>query len=141
MKMFTMKSFFNHHRTRCTTIVMVFVWIMTLSIGVANACLLDPIQSHQSTVAHPAAEVSHDDPDEHTLSPDKSVCLDVCAAEQTALIKVKPVDMPTGLDTTAVLFLSALIVPVSDPKNQIVLDTTLIRYELPVSIRFSRLTI
>ena len=74
-------------------------------------------------------------------SPDKSICLDVCVAEQTALIKVKPVDMPTGLDMTAVLFLSALIVPVSDPKNQIVLDTTLIRYELPVSIRFSRLTI
>lgn len=135
-----MKSFFNHHRTRCTAIVMVFVWIMTLSIGIANACVLDPIQSRRSTVAH-AAEVSHKDADEHTVSPDKSVCLDVCAAEQTVLIKVTPLDVPTALDTTVVLILSALIIPILDQKNQVISDPTLFRYELPVSIRFSRLTI
>lgn len=111
-----MKSFFNHHRTRCTAIVMVFVWIMTLSIGIANACVLDPIQSRRSTVAH-ATEVSHKDADEHTVSPDKSVCLDVCAAEQTVLIKVTPLDVPTALDTTVVLILSALIIPILDQKK------------------------
>lgn len=135
-----MKPFFNVYRTRCTAILVVFVWMMALGIGVANACLLDPIPSHSSTVAL-AAEFSHEHADDHSASSDKSICLDVCAAEQTALIKVKPLDMPTGLDTTTVLFLSALIISGFDQNYQAVLDPTLFRYELPVSIRFSRLTI
>lgn len=113
---------------------------MTLGIGIANACVLDPVQNHLSTVAH-AAEVAHNDADEHTASPDKSICLDVCAAEQAALIKVKPLDIPAVLDAMPVLFLSTLIVPVLDQNNRRVFDSKLLRYELPVSIRFSRLTI
>lgn len=135
-----MKPFFNVYRTRCTSIVMAFVWMMALGIGIANACLLDPVQGHHGTIER-AAAFSHVDTDEHAVSVDKAVCLDVCAAEQTAFIKVKPLDVPTGLDAATVLFLSVLIVAVVDQKNQVAPDSTLFRYELPVSIRFSRLTI
>ena len=34
-----MKSFFNSRRTRYIAAVMLFAWLMSLGIGVANACL------------------------------------------------------------------------------------------------------
>src|ERR1035437_9412364 len=98
-----MKSFFNARRTRYTAVVMLFVWLMSLGIGVANACLVQPdhgsrdyfsqghsgadltaLADHQAAPDHVATKSVHSD--ESTSSPGKITCLHFCVAEQSTLI-------------------------------------------------------
>lgn len=136
-----MKSFFNSRNTRSAAIVMLFVWIMTLGIGVANACLLTQDQGRHG-LSVPVSLDAYQTADEHALSPDAAVCLSFCAAEQTTLVKVSPqLDGPAGLSFVPVHFFTGWLVP---PIDRIIQPEALGSPTWsgpPVSIRFSRLTI
>lgn len=136
-----MKSFFNSRSTRSAAIVMLFVWLMTLGIGVANACLLTQDQGRHG-LSVPASTEAYQNADEHALSPDAAVCLSFCAAEQTTLVKVQPqFDGSAGLYLVPVLFFTGWLVPAIDRVTPLEALGSPTWSEPPVSIRFSRLTI
>lgn len=135
-----MKSFFNVRHTRYTAIAMVFVWLMTLGIGFANACLLDEALGHHAPTAQVHA-THHEDVDEQALESDKAVCLTVCEAEKTVVIKIKQVDVPSNLQAAAVAHFPALTVTALDLNDRSVPSVVPDWREPPVSIRFLRLTI
>lgn len=138
-----MKSFFSHRHTRYTAIVMVLVWLMTLGIGVANACLLNQNGVPSGPEAH-AVTGSHEHEDgaeEHIATSDKVICLKVCDAEQATLVKTGYVDASMADGVLPVLLLAVLGVPVVDQKTLPKPESVSPRPELPVSIRFPRLTI
>lgn len=154
-----MKSFFNARRTRCTAAVMLFVWLMSLGIGVANACLvqqghgsrdyfsqghsgtdLTALADHQAAPDHVAAKSVHSE--ESTSSPGKITCLHFCVAEQSILIT----DHLDGLvhlhlDLVPILFLTGLPVPATDQTSTQEAFASVSWSEPPVSIRYLRLTI
>jgi hypothetical protein len=136
---------------------MLFVWLMSFGIGVANACLID--QDHgsreygrhghagisldaipKSHRAHEPVAASSVHSDENRSAPEKVACLDFCADEQSTLVSGH-VDGPVHPELAPVLFLSDLLVPVSDqtaPPQAFANPTS---WEPPVSIRYLRLTI
>jgi hypothetical protein len=152
-----MKSFFNSRRTRYTAAVMLFVWLMSLGIGVANACLVQQANgwpehfSHSRSGVTPVAVTEHDvasdnfakahvRADENDKSPDKMACLNFCVAEQNTLVK-HHADGLAGLDIVPVLFLTWLLVPAVDQAFQPEAFGSPTRSEPPVSIRYLRLNI
>lgn len=135
-----MKSLFNPRHTRCTAIVMLFVWLMTLGIGVANACLVRGAQDHNESIVHIQAD-QHDDTDKQSQPTDKAVCLSFCAAEQTAFVKIKQLDAQSDVQAIPALGMSGLTVVFIDLNDRPAPVAAPTRYALPVSIRFSRLTI
>ncbi len=135
-----MKSFFNSRHTRYTAVVMLFVWLMTLGIGFANACLLEEALGHHASTAQVQA-THHEDVDEQALESDKAVCLTVCEVEQTAVVKFKQADVPSDLQAAPVAHFPALTVTVLDLNDRSVPSVVPDWREPPVSIRFLRLTI
>ncbi len=135
-----MKSFFNMHRTRYIAIVMVFVWLMTLGIGIANACLVDEARGHHTHAAQVQA-THHKEVDEQPTSADKAVCLTVCEAEKTAAVKIRRVDATSDSLTVPVAHCSDIKVILVDLNDQFKPTVVPVCRELPVSIRFLRLTI
>lgn len=154
-----MKSFFNHRRTRYTAAVMLFVWLLALGTGIANACLVqknhgphgDPSHSHSVFTSTTAVKsdvtsdilvktTAHDDADEHEMSPEKAVCLNFCVAEQNTLVK-HHADGLADVDIVPVLFLTWLLVPAVDQASKPEAFGSPTWSEPPVSIRYLRLTI
>ncbi|CAM8660103.1 hypothetical protein MCEMSEM22_02148 [Comamonadaceae bacterium] len=135
-----MKSAFSHRHTRYTAIVMLFVWLMTLGVGIANACLLSDAHGHAGSTQHDQA-ISHLEAEKHRPDPDKAICLTVCAAEQTAAIKVKYFDNATDSQLAPIAWAPALTTAVIDLSDRSVPLAVVTWHELPVSIRFLRLTI
>jgi uncharacterized membrane protein len=135
-----MKSFFNVRHTRYTAIVMVFVWLMTLGIGIANACLVSDAKGHHSTAAQ-VQSLHHEDANQQPISSDKAVCLTVCDAQQSAVYKTKQVDIHLDMQTAPAAYCSALTVAVLDLNDRTVPSVVPDWREPPVSIRFLRLTI
>lgn len=135
-----MKSFFSHRNTRYTAIVMLMVWLMTLGVGIANACLVSEAHGHLGSVEH-AQAAHHSEADEHTPEPDKALCLTVCAAEQTAAIKVKQLDSQAELLWAPIAWAAALTIAVDDLNDRSEPLAIANWCEPPVSIRFLRLTI
>lgn len=152
-----MKFFFNARRTRYCATVMLFVWLMSLGIGVANACLLQSdsgaddyfSRAHSTTVSavraghalapvHMTASFVHFD--ESAKSPEKITCLNFCVAEQRTLLK-DHADGLAHLDMLPVPLLTGLQVPATDqtPPPQAFAKPTC--SEPPVSIRYLRLNI
>lgn len=136
-----MKSFFNIHRTRYTAIVMVLVWLVTLGIGVANACLLNHDGVHSGTKVHAISDSHEDSAEKQAATSDKAICLKVCDTEQATLVKTGHVDAPMADGVFPVLLFAALVVPVVDQRALPQPESVSPRPELPVSIRFPRLTI
>lgn len=136
-----MKSLFNSRRTRSAAIVMLLVWLMTLGIGVANACLLTQDQGRHGLSVPVSLEI-YQDADEYALSPDDAACWSFCAAEQTTLVKVQPqFDGTAGLYFVPELFFTGWLVPAIDRVSPLEALGSPTWSEPPVSIRFSRLTI
>lgn len=152
-----MKSFFSVQRTRYTAAVMLLVWMMSLGIGVANACLVQ--QDHgpreyfsqapsgtdlaaltelQAARDHFATNPVHSD--EHTSSPEKITRLHFCVAEQSTLI-TDHLDGLAHVDLIPILFLTGLLVPAADQQLPAQAFTSPGWSEPPVSIRYLRLTI
>lgn len=152
-----MKSFFSIQRTRYTAAVMLFVWMISLGIGVANACLLQKDHgprdyfsqgpSGSDLAAHSEAGAALDHVttnkahfDERTSSPEKITCLKFCVAEQSSLI-TGLLDGLAHLDLVPVLFLTGLLVPAADQPLSAQAFISPGWPEPPVSIRYLRLTI
>jgi hypothetical protein len=152
-----MKPFFSVQRTRYTAAVMLFVWMMSLGIGVANACLVQ--QDHgpreyfsqapsgtdlaalaelQAARDHFATNPVHSD--EHTSSPEKITCLHFCVAGQSTLV-TDHLDGLAHVDLVPILFLTGLPVPTTDQLSPAQAFTSPGWSEPPVSIRYLRLTI
>ena len=155
--MLTMKYFFSSRRTRYTAAVMLFVWLMSLGIGVANACLVqhnpaeDEFLGHtrsgfmsQATIERELALDNfakvHVQTDENDKSPEKVACLNFCAAEQDTLVK-DHADVLVAQDIVPVLFLTWLLMPALDQTPQPEAFGGPTWSEPPVSIRYLRLTI
>jgi hypothetical protein len=107
-----MKNFFSHRHTRYTAVVMVFVW-----------------QTH------------HEEVNEQPNASDKAVCLTVCETEQTATVKIRLVDVASDSQTAPIATCSALTVFLVDLNDRLEPSVVHDWCELPVSIRFLRLTI
>lgn len=152
-----MKPFFNARRTRYTTAVMLFVWLMSLGIGLANACLarqgdagpdyFNPAHSGMTSEALTEHDVTLDrlgkvqvHADKNHPSPEKSACLNFCVAEQNTLIKDQA-GGPTAQAMVPVLFLTWLLVPAADQSYPPQAFASPNGSEPPVSIRYLRLTI
>ena len=152
-----MKSFFSAQRTRYTATVMLFVWLMSLGIGVANACLvqqdhgpreyfsqgpsgtgLTALAERQAKRDHFATHPVHFA--ENTSSPEKITCLHFCVAEQSTLI-TDHMDGLAHLDLVPILFLTGLLVPAADQLSPAPAFASPDWSEAPVSIRYLRLTI
>jgi hypothetical protein len=136
---------------------MLFVWMMSLGIGVANACLvqqehgpreyfsqspsgtdLAAITELQAAPDHFATNPVHSD--EYTPSSDKITCLQFCVAGQSTLI-TDHMDGLAHVDLVPILFLTALPVPITDQPAPAQALTSPDWSEPPVSIRYLRLTI
>ena len=152
-----MTSFFSVQRTRYTATVMLFVWLMSLGIGVANACLVQQdngpreylnegrpridliaLAEHQASPGHLATKLVHSD--ENTSSPEKITCLDFCVAEKSTLI-TDHLDGLAHIDLVPILFLTGLLLPATDQTSRPDAFASPTGFGPPVSIRFSRLTI
>src|ERR1035437_9392286 len=152
-----MTSIFSVRRTRYTAAVMLFVWLMSLGIGVANACLIQ--QDHGSREygshghagidlgaipeghrAHQPVAASSVHSDENRSAPEKVACLDFCADEQSTLVSGH-VDGPVHPELAPIMFLTGLLVPVSDQTAPPQAFANPTWSEPHVSIRYLRLTI
>lgn len=152
-----MKSFFNQQKARCTAAAMLFVWLLALGTGIANACLVQVDHarhghlSHHDTVLtalpvtaldaiHASAKV-HPGAIDHNTSPGTVICQNFCAAEQTGMVK-QQTDAPVHLDDALVLVSMWWVAPTStDRAFQMPALGVPARIEPPVFIRFLRLTI
>jgi len=140
-----MKSFFSVQRTRYTAAVMLFVWLMSLSVGVANACLLQQDRGPREYFSQGQAAPAHVTTntlnfDDYISSPEKITCLHFCVAEQSTLI-TDHLDGVAPLDLVPILFLTGLPVPTTEqpfPTQSFIRPSG---SEPPVSIRYLRLTI
>ena len=135
-----MKPFFNIRHTRYTAIAMVFVWLMTLGIGMANACLVKGAQERHTSAAL-VQETHHEDGHGHSVSADKAVCLTVCDAEQSIAVKIKKADLASDSQTLQYAYYSFLTLAVVDLHDRFEPSDGPPGREIPVSIRFLRLTI
>ncbi len=150
-------SFLSFRRTRCTAAVMLFVWLMSLGISVANACLVQQDRAGRELLGHSrsgmtsSATTEHDvalhnvarahvQADENVLSPEKLTCLNFCLAEQDTLVKHQ-VDSDLGHDIVPVLFLTWPLLPAPDQSSQSEAFGSPAWSESPVFIRYLRLTI
>jgi hypothetical protein len=120
--------------------VMAFVWLMTLGIGFANACLLGEALGHHAPTAQVQA-THHEDVDGQALESEKAVCLTVCEVEKTAVVKFKQANVPSDLQAAPVVHFPALTVTVLDLNDRSEPSVVPDWREPPVSIRFLRLTI
>lgn len=128
---------FNQRNTRCTAVVMLFVWMMSLMVGFANACVVD--EAHfavrlLNADARDSAAGKHDD------TAAKGACKAFCAAEETGVLKYHGNTLSTASATP--LIVQAWVNP-----THAALEPQ--RFSLsaphwvppPVHIRFLRLTI
>lgn len=141
-------------------VVMLFVWLLALGAGFANACLVQEDHarhghlSHQDAdftampvtaldvmaVDHTSAQV-HPDAIDHDTSADRAVCQNFCADEQTGVVNPK-VDVSAHLDVALVLASIWWEVPsLADHAPLKPALGELTWAEPPVFIRFLRLTI
>lgn len=136
-----MQSLFTIRQIRHTAFVMLIVWLLTLGIGLANACLVVPGADRLSPTG-PVASAVHRDVDDHAASVDKATCISFCAAEQTTLVKGSSQwELAACLGLLAALFFTGIIVPMADPAAHQRVACVPTWLEPPVSIRFLRLII
>ena len=152
-----MKPLFSVQRTRSTAIAVLFVWLMSFGIGVANACLaqqdqgphdylsqghsvtdLTALGERQAAPYHLATNSVHSD--ENMSSPEKITCLHFCVAEKSALI-TDHLDGLAHIDFVLILFLTGLLLPAIDQTSLPETFASPTWLEPAVSIRFLRLTI
>lgn len=133
-----MKSIFSLRRTRYIVIVMLYVWLTALGIGIANACMVDATQGPHGFSMR--VQATHH-VDEESLASDEAVCHAVCAAEQTAAVQIKQFGTSSDSAAIPVVWSTALTIVVVDPDNGSAPSVPPTWYQLPVSIRFPRLTI
>ena len=152
-----MKSFFNTRQIRYIAAMTLFVWLISLGIGVANACLVQQDHGPREYFSHgrsgtdltalPERQAAPDHfvtnsvhSDENTSSPEKTICLDFCVAQQSTLVTDHLNGLPQ-LDLAPVLFLTGLLVPATDQTSPPEALESPTWSGQPISIRYLRLTI
>lgn len=139
---------FNRRRTRLTAVVMLFVWLLAVGMGMANACLANEdharhghLHHHGAAVAdHLTAEPQHDEAAQQT-STAKVACQNFCAAGQTGVLKQQshePAPLDLGL-VPAISWRLASLPPYRDSPWVVQRNPTL--SPPPIIFRFMRLTI
>lgn len=152
-----MKSLFSHRSNRRTAAVMLFVWLLALATGMANACLLQQAPAwHGHATAGFAATGSagmasagglpvsaQGRADDHeAASHAKAACQNFCAAESSGLLSPQGAKT-TGLADTPVLLARGvgLLVPMAERVARRPNPSAPPGSAPPVAIRFLRLTI
>ncbi len=154
-----MKPMLCHRRIRFTAAVMLFVWLLTLSVGIANACLLHADHARPGHIGGSGVRDWHEagtgldaqvvaqvleaaaGGGEGTRLRESIACRTLCVAGQTALPKQKAL---AWADLHADPVLVATWGPASvlaNPMPEAVGVALLPRPEPPVYIRFLRLTL
>lgn len=127
---------------------MLFVWLLALGTGIANACLVQADHARHGHLGHRDADVASMTvtgldamADDHGTSADHLACQNFCAAGQTGVVK-QPDDAPTHLDSALVLVSRWWVasLPIERAFPMPALDDPS-RTEPSVFIRFLRLTI
>lgn len=105
--------FSNRRRLRQMATRMLFVWLFSLAMGVANACALGESTQHQST-SDTVAQMGplHHDEDED-LDHGQANCLDFCEKSSVGAPKLQTADDSLTSPGFAVLATSAFAAPAS----------------------------
>lgn len=154
-----MQSSFSRRALRSTASAMLFVWLIALGIGVANACLVNDGHARHGHGGHqnggllsapvggnptPLADRSSDDlslmAGDVDLSPATTTCLNFCAAGQSSAVQ-QPGEIPGSVSMPSLS--TGWWAPPPPPYR---LSSWLVRGDpsgshQPVSIRVLRLTI
>lgn len=121
--------------------VMLLVWLMTLGIGVANACLITQGEGQHGLSTHVATS-AHEDADHATSRSDTALCEGVCVAEQAILVQTtQQFEGPSVMDSVPVSFLSGLWVDRGQSGAGLHAIGIPNGLQISVVIRFLRLTI
>jgi hypothetical protein len=130
---------------------MLFVWLLALGTGFANACLVQEDHARHGHLVH----LGHQDAgvtsmpvsgldlmdDDHESSPEKKACQNFCAAEQTGVVK-PPTDTPAHLDVALVRVSLPPVAPLqADRASQRPDPGDPDGSQPPLFIRFLRLTL
>jgi hypothetical protein len=85
---------FNCRRTRLTAAAMLFVWLLVVGMGMANACLANQdharhghLHHHDEAAADEVAVEAQLDPHAQPTPPAKKTCQTFCAAAQNSVFK------------------------------------------------------
>jgi hypothetical protein len=140
---------FNRRTTRSTAIAMLFVWLLVLGMGMANACLAEEnharhghLQHHHDPGAEPATTEAQPDSHVSPTSPEKAACQNFCADAQSSVCKQQshePGLMDPGVALTALARWQVSPVPYSPSLWALPRDPAWT--EPSVAIRFLRLTL
>jgi len=153
-----MNSPLRHQRMRITAIAMLFVWMLTLGAGIANACSLHDDHARNGHIGYGNADLPPSSDTESgaqhaaqaavplgTFDQDRSLdtiaCQSFCSAIQTGMAK-KRAGAVADLHTDAVLV--SVQWEAAPPADCICEPTSLADLawpKLPVFIRFMRLTL
>lgn len=153
----TTQSGFSRRATRWTAAVMLFVWLMALGTGIANACLANDEHVRHGHLDHrdgalvSAPASGHDptqvtapvqrDPGDPSPSPAKVTCQNFCAAGQSSLLKQQG-DGPGPLLAAPMLAASWWSAPPSPDRHSLwSVRGDPAGSQPPIPIRFLRLTI
>ncbi len=145
-------------RTRFTAAVMLFVWLLTLGAGIANACLLheDDAQAGQAGIAavpgaresgagnHPlgsAQAVAAADTADGDQLVHSATCRALCVAGQTAVPKQKAAACADQQTDAIPVSTCGPVNVLAAPMPRLWRVAYAWRPELPVFIRFLRLTL
>ncbi len=139
---------FNRRRTRLTAVAMLFVWLLVVGMGIANACLANEdharhghLQHLDATVADQSTAAAQLDPHAQPTSSAKATCQKFCTAAQSSVFKQQshePGPMDAGL-VPAISWWPAEPSPYRHSLRAMQRDSA--RSHPPIAIRFMRLTI
>ncbi len=140
---------FNRRTTRLTAVAMLFVWLLVVGMGMANACLANEdharhghLQHHEGTLAEPVTAQAQPDSHVPPTSPEVAACQKFCAAAQSSVFKQQsdePGLMDAGLVFAAIAEWHDSPAPYRTSLWADPLDPGWT--ELSVAIRFLRLTL
>jgi hypothetical protein len=138
---------FNQRNTRRTAVVMLFVWMMSLMVGFANACVLNndhrsqgyafvvPVPVHVLVEASTYGDHSRDD------SVALDACKSFCSAEESGISKYSGNTAPNHPSPTPLLIQTWINPATSFTEAPLFVDSTPKGSSPPVHIRFLWLTI
>jgi len=149
-----MKSTLGQHRTRQTAAVMLFVWLLTLGVGIANACLLHEDHAQAGYERNPTGVMAHAGMDAVQSAPatsagagdeaalmDPIACRTQCMAAQMAVPAQMAVACGDRHDDPVLVATCGPARVLADPVAIVSGITPAPSPESPVYIRFLRLTL
>ena len=139
---------FNRRSTRLTVVAMLFVWLLVVGMGMANACLANEDHARHGHLQHQDAALAGHlttaaqlDPHAQPTSSAKASCQTFCAAAQSSVFKQQSHE-PGPADTGLALAISWWPAAPSLYRPSVwAVQRDSARFHPPIAIRFLRLTI